>query len=84
MFDRKDITAVEARSIMCGIDWNNFIDHKIEQCNTCILRAAKIGHREARLDIYTKEKYVWDKVTEHFQSKGFEVIREWSGIRIRW
>ena len=84
MFERKDITAVEARSIMCGIDWNNFIDHKIEQCNTRIRGAAKIGHRETQVDIYTKEKYVWDNVIEHFQSKGFEVTREWSGIRIRW
>ena len=84
MFDRKDITAVEARSIMCGIDWNNFIDHKIEQCNAYIRHTAEIGHRETRVDIYTKERYVWDKVIEHFQSKGFEVTKEWNGIRIRW
>ena len=34
MFDRKDITAIEARELVeKEIDWDDFINSKIKQCN---------------------------------------------------
>ena len=84
MFNRKDITAAEARGIMAGVDWDSFVNNKIEQCNIRIRDTAEHGHREVHVDIWTKEQYVWDKVIEHFQLKGFEVGREWCGIIIKW
>ena len=84
MFDRKDISAVEARGIVAGVNWDDFVNNKIKQCNTQIRDTAEHGQREVHVDIWTKERYVWDKVTQHFLDNGFEVAREWCGISIKW
>ena len=84
MFDRKDISATEARGLVADICWDDFVNAKIRQCNNSIRDFASKGYREVHVDIWTKERYVWDKVIEHFQLKGFEVKREWCGLVFKW
>ena len=84
MLDRKDITATEARGLVAGVCWDDFVDAKIRQCNKSIRDFASKGYREVHVDIWCKERYVWDRVIAHFQEKGFEVGREWCGIIIKW
>lgn len=85
MFDRKDITAAEARELVeKEVDWDDFINSKIKQCNEQICEYAKHGYRETRVELWSREQYVWDKVTKHFRDNGFEVSREWSAIVIKW
>lgn len=31
MFDRKDITAVEARGLIAGVNWDDFVSNKIKE-----------------------------------------------------
>ena len=84
MFDRKDISAAEARGLVAGVNWDDFLNNKIKQCNTQIRNFAECGYRETHVDLWSKEQYVWDKVTEHFLLKGFEVKREWCGLVFKW
>ena len=85
MLDRKDITAAEARELVeKEVDWDDFINSKIKQCNEQICEYAKHGYRETRVDLWTKEQYVWDKVMQHFRDNGFEVRREWCGLVFKW
>lgn len=79
-----NITAAEARGIVAGIDWDNFVNYEIELCNKRIRDTAEHGYREIHLAIWTKEQYVWDKIIQHFQNNGFIVTREWCGIVIKW
>lgn len=32
-FDRKDITAIEARGLIAGVNWDDFVNNKIKECN---------------------------------------------------
>ena len=85
MFDRKDITAAEARELVeKEVDWDDFINSKIKQCNEQICEYAKHGYHETRVDLWIKEQYVWDKVMQHFRDNGFEVRREWCGLVFKW
>ena len=84
MFDRKDITAVEARGLIVGMNWDDFVNSKIKDCNEQIRMYAKYGYHETRVDLWTKEQYVWDKVMQHFRDNGFEVKREWCGLVFKW
>lgn len=84
MFDRKDISASEARALVAGVCWDDFVDAKILQCNRVIREFASKGYRETHVDIWCKERYVWDKVIAHFQDQGYEVKREWCGIVLKW
>lgn len=84
MFDRKDISAAEARGLIAGVCWDDFVNNKIKQCNEKIRMSAKYGYHETRVELWTKEQYVWDKIVEHFELKGFEVKREWCGIVLKW
>lgn len=84
MISRKDITAAEARGIMAGVNWDGFVNNKIKQCNIRIRDTAERVYRETHVDLWSKEQYVWDKVIEHFQLKGFEVKREWCGLVFKW
>ena len=84
VFDRKDISATEARGLVAGVNWDDFVNNKIKQCNTQIRDYAERGYRETHVDLWSKEQYVWDKVTEHFLLKGFEVKREWCGLVFKW
>lgn len=84
MFDRKDISATEARGLVAGINWDDLVNSKIKQCNDQIRKFAKYGFREARVDLWLKEPYVWNKVIEHFELKGFKVQREWCGLVLKW
>ena len=84
MFDRKDITAAEARELVeKEVDWDDFINSKIKQCNEQICEYAKHGYRETRVELWSREQYVWDKVMKHFRDNGFEVTCEWRAI-IKW
>ena len=68
MFDRKDITVAEARELVeKEVDWDDFIDSKIKQCNEQICEYAKHGYRETRVELWSREQYVWDKVMQHFK-----------------
>ena len=82
-FDRKDITAVEARGLIAGVNWDYFVNNKIKECNEQIRKYAKYGYHETRVELWSREQYVWDKVMQHFQNNGFEVRREWRAI-IKW
>ena len=82
--DFSNITAVEARSLLSGIDWDEFVQNKIGMCNNHIREVALRGARAAHVDLWCREKYVWDKLIAHFKEKGFEVEREWSGLVIKW
>ena len=84
MFDRKDISAAEARGLVADVDWDDFVNNKIKQCNEQIRKFAERGCREARVELWLKEQYVWNKVIEHFELKGFEVKREWCGLVFKW
>ena len=85
MFDRKDITAAEARELVeKEIDWDDFINSKIKQCNEQICEYAKQGYCVTRVEFWSREQYVWDKVMKHFRDNGFEVSREWRAIIIKW
>ena len=85
MFDRKDITAAEARELVeKEVDWDDFINSKIKQCNEQICKYAKHGYRETRVELWSREQYVWDKVMQHFRDNGFEVRREWCGFVFKW
>lgn len=84
MFDRKDISATEARELVAGVNWDDFINNKIEQYNTQIRDFAKRGYREIRVALWSKEQYVWNKIIEHFELNGFEVKREWCGLVFKW
>ena len=84
MFERKDISAAEARGLVAGINWDDFVNNKIKQCNTQIRNYAERGYRETHVDLWSKEQYVWNKVIEHFELKGFEVKREWCGLVFKW
>ena len=46
MFDRKDISATEARGLVAGVNWDDFVNSKIKQCNEQIRKFAKYGYRE--------------------------------------
>ena len=83
-FDRKDITAAEARGLIADVNWDDFVNNKIKECNEQIRKYAKYGYHETRVDLWTKEQYVWDKVMQHFQDDGFEVVREWCGLFFKW
>ena len=85
MLDRKDITAAEARELVeKEVDWDDFINSKIKQCNEQICEYAKHGYRETRVELWSREQYVWDKVMQHFRDYGFEVKREWFGLVFKW
>lgn len=85
MLNRKDITAAEARELVeKEVDWDDFVSSKIKQCNEQIREYAKHGYRETRVELWSREQYVWDKVMQHFQDNGFEVRREWRAIVIKW
>ena len=84
MFNQKDISAAEARGLVAGVNWDDFISNKIKQCNAQIRNFAERGHRETHVDLWSKEQYVWNKVMEHFELKGFEVEREWCGLVFKW
>ena len=85
MLDRKDITAAEARELVGKeVDWDDFINSKIKQCNEQICEYAKHGYCETRVELWSREQYVWDKVMKHFRDNGFEVSREWRAIVIKW
>ena len=83
-FDRKDITAVEARGLIAGVNWDDFVNNKIKECNEQIRKYAKYGYRETRVNLWSKEQYVWDKVMQHFRDNGFEVRRKWYGLVFKW
>ena len=76
MFDRKDITADEAREIVTGVGWHSFVENKIKQCNKKIRDAAEYGLREISVDILTSEQCVWDKIAQHFVDKAARSIRK--------
>lgn len=84
MLNRKDISAVEARGLVAGVNWDDLVNSKIKQCNTQIRNFAERGYRETHVDLWSKEQYVWNKVIEHFELKGFEVKREWCGLIFKW
>lgn len=84
MFDRKDISATEARGLVAGVNWDDFVNSKTKQCNEQIRKFAKYGYRETHVDLWSKEQYVWDKVMQHFRNNGFEVKREWCGLIFKW
>lgn len=84
MFNRKDISAVEARGLVAGVNWDDFVDNKIKQCNTQIRNFAERGYRETHVNLWIKDQYVWSKIIEHFELKGFEVKREWWGLAFKW
>ena len=84
MLDRKDIIAVEARGLIAGVNWDDFVNSKIKECNEQIRKYAKYGYHETRVDLWTKEQYVWDKVMQYFRDNGFEVKREWCGLVFKW
>ena len=84
MLDRKDITAAEARGLIAGVNWDDFVNSKIKECNEQIRKYGKYGYRETRVDLWTKEQYVWDKVMQHFRDNDFEVRREWCGLVFKW
>ena len=84
MFDRKDITAAEARGLIADVNWDDFVNNKIKDCNEQIRMYAKYGYHETRVDLWTKEQYVWDKVMQHFRNNGFEVRRKWCGLVFKW
>ena len=84
MFNRKDISAAEARGLVAGVNWDNYVDGLIKNYNEQIRKLAELGCREARVDLCTKEQYVWNKVIEHFELNGFEVKREWCGLVFKW
>ena len=50
MLDRKDITAAEARGLIADVNWDDFINSKIKQCNEQICEYAKHGYRETRVE----------------------------------
>ena len=84
-FNRKDITAAEARELVYKeVDWDDFINSKIKQCNEQICEYAKHGYRETRVELWSREQYVWDKVMKHFRDNDFEVRREWCGLVFKW
>ena len=59
MLDRKDITAAEARELVYKeVDWDDFINSKIKQCNEQICEYAKHGYRETRVELWSREQYV--------------------------
>ena len=84
MLDRKDITAAEARGLIANVNWDDFVNNKIKDCNEQIRMYAKYGYHETRVYLWTKEQYVWDKVMQHFRDNGFEVRREWCGLVFKW
>lgn len=84
MFNRKDISASEARGIVAGVNWDDYVNSLIKHYNEQIRKFAELGYHEARVSLWTKERYVWDKVIEHFELKGFEVKREWCGLVFKW
>ena len=84
MFDRKDISATEARGLVAGVNWDNYVNNLIKQYNGQIRKLAELGCREARVGLWTKEQYVWNKIIEHFELEGFEVKREWCGLVFKW
>lgn len=84
MFGRKDISASEARGMVADVNWDVFVNNKIKQCNEQIRKLAELGYREVRVGLWTNEQYVWNKVIEHFELKGFEVKREWCGLVFKW
>ena len=56
MFDRKDISATEARGLVAGVNWDDFVNNKIKQCNTQIRNFAERGYRETHVDLWSKEQ----------------------------
>ncbi len=84
MFNRKDISAAEARGLVAGVNWDDYVNGLIKNYNEQIRKFAERGYRETHVDLWSKEQYVWDKVIEHFQLKGFEVKREWCGLVFKW
>jgi hypothetical protein len=84
MFNRKDISAAEARGLVAGVNWDDYVNNLIKTYNEQIRKFAELGYREARVGLWTKEQYVWDKIIEHFELKGFEVKREWCGLIFKW
>ena len=84
MFNRKDISALEARGLVADVNWDDFVNSKIKQCNEQIRKFAELGYREVRVGLWSTEQYVWNKVIEHFELKGFEVKREWCGLVFKW
>lgn len=84
MFNCKDISAPEARELVAGVNWDGYVNNLIRHCNEQIRKFAEHGYREARVELWTKEQHVWDKVIEHFELKGFEVKREWCGLVFKW
>lgn len=84
MFDRKDISAIEARELVAGVNLDVFVNDKIKECNEQIRKYAKYGYREVRVCLWSGKQYVRNKLIEHFELKGFEVMREWCDIVIKW
>lgn len=84
MFNRKDISAAEARGLVAGVNWDDYVNNLIKCYNEQIRKFAELGYREARVSLWTREQYVWDKIIEHFELKGFEVTREWCGLIFKW
>lgn len=84
MFNRKDISAAEARGLVAGVNWDDYVNNLIKTYNKQIRKFAELGYREARVGLWTKEQYVWNKIIEHFELKGFEVKREWCGLVFKW
>lgn len=84
MFNRKDISAVEARGLVAGVNWDDYVNNLIKTYNEQIRKLAELGYREARVGLWTREQYVWNKIIEHFELKGFEVTREWCGLVFKW
>lgn len=84
MFDRKDISATEARELVANVNWDDYVNGLIKNYNEQIRKLAEFGYREARVSLWIKEQYIWNKVIEHFELKGFEVKREWCGLVFKW
>lgn len=84
MFNRKDISAAEARGLVAGVNWDDYVNNLIKTYNEQIRKMAERGYREARVALWTREQYVWNKIVEHFELKGFEVKREWCGLVFKW
>ena len=84
MFNQKDISAAEARGLVAGVNWDDYVNNLIKTYNEQIRKFAELGYREARVGLWTKEQHVWNKIIEHFELKGFEVSREWCGLVFKW
>lgn len=84
ILDRKDISAIEARELVAGVNLDVFVNDKIKECNEQIRKYAKYGYREVRVCLWSEKQYVRNKLIEHFELKGFEVRREWCDIVIKW